>query len=55
LQVKEAEVKKYLIVDGANKNVNFKRDSNNFEERRFENVRMGEKSELTFVIKFKVS
>jgi len=48
-------VKKYLIVDGIYKNVNFKSYSNNFEERRFENVRMGEKSEFTLVIKFKVS
>lgn len=55
MQVKEAEVKKYPILDGINKNVNFNRYSNNFEERRFENVRMGEKSELILVTKFKMS
>jgi hypothetical protein len=54
-QVKEKEVKKYLIVDGLNKNVNFKYYSNHFEERRVENVQMGEKSELTLVTKFKTS
>lgn len=54
-QVKGGEVKKDLIVDGLNKNVNFKRYSKNFEERRVENVRMGEKSELTLVTKFKTS
>ena len=55
MQVKEAEAKKYLLVCGINKNVNFKLYSNNFEERRFENIQMGEKSELTLVIKFKMS
>jgi len=48
-------VKKYLLVCGINENVNFKRYSKNFEERRFENLRMGEKSELTILIKFKKS
>jgi len=55
LRVKEAEEKKYLIVDGINNNVNFKRYSNKFEERRFENLRMGVKSEFTLVTKFKTS